>query len=75
MQFSPKIGTVVIIDLRVTDVPKDIPVVASMDPYEVQVNTDATSWTVSNADGDSHSGERAVFFLSVKDKKVLVHEG
>ena len=75
MEFTPKIGTVVIIDLKIADVPKDIPVVTSMEPVDVSLNVDYLYWTVSNADGANYSGSRKVFFFSLKDGDLLVHEG
>lgn len=75
VEYSPKIGTVVIIDLRIADIPRDIPVVTSMDPTEVELTVVASNWTVSNADGENYSGTKRVFFLSEKSGELLVHAG
>lgn len=75
VEYTPKIGTVVIIDLRIADVPRDIPVVESMAPIDVELTVGSMNWTVSNADSESYTGTKKVFFLSMKDGELLVHVG
>jgi hypothetical protein len=73
VEFIPKIGTVVITDLKVADVPRSMPQSAEMAMPGHTLIAEPWGWEVTNADGESYSDSLSVFYMSLKGKKVIVH--
>lgn len=73
VMYKVKIGTVVVIDLQVSEVPHDLPIVATMSPDSIHIEATPTEWTVSNADAAAYTDDVGVFFLSLMDGELLIH--
>lgn len=73
--YKSKIGTVVITDLRIADIPRDIPIVATMDADSIVLQATAINWQVYNAAAQNYTDNEQLFFLSLKTGELLVHVG
>ena len=70
--YTIKIGTVVITDLRMEYLPPDLDIVETMPDEGIVLSVNTKNWTVSNATGKSYTGTSELFFLSLHEGKLRV---
>ena len=76
VEYAPesgaKIGTIVITDLRVGEVPSAATVVFNMNISDLTMNASMSTWEVSNTFGQAFTGKEGTHYLSIQDGKILI---
>ncbi len=76
VEYAPesgaKIGTIVITDLRLADIPSSVSVVHNMSISDLTINASMSTWEVSNTSGQAFTGKEGTHYLSIQDGKILI---
>lgn len=74
LKSGDKIGTIVITDLRMGDIPSSALVIHNMSISDLTMNAGMTWWVVSNTFGQTFTGKEGTYYLSIQDGKILIKE-